>query len=396
MRLFLSASALQPMKQTSFQINGNTLKQRNCSLLFSHYLRDRDYGLYLEDYFKEILYLERKRTERSRKPFLLMLINFKRVNDFAEKSGIMKEAGEVLLSVTREIDVKGWYEYNSVIGVIFTEMNGNDQDSLRQKMDNHLCQALDRGQMSWIDISWHSFPEEGVEQNVEADMELYPDLEKGDDSKRFPLFLKRTIDIIGSLLGILLFSPFFIILSLLVKLTSEGPVFFRQERVGRYGRKFTFLKFRSMHINNDPAIHKEYTRKLISGQQDAKGVDGKGNGSYKIKDDPRVTPIGKFLRKSSLDELPQFFNVLKGEMSLVGPRPPIPYELEAYDIWHRRRLLEIRPGITGIWQVHGRSCTTFDEMVRMDIKYIREWSVWMDIKLLLKTPWVILTGKGAY
>ncbi|GMT46727.1 MAG: hypothetical protein IEMM0007_0293 [bacterium] len=384
------------MKQTSFQINGNTVKQHNSSLLFSHYLRDGDYGLYLEDYFKEILYLERKRTERSKKPFLLMLINFKRVDDFAEKSGIMKETAGVLLSVTREIDVKGWYEYSSVMGIIFTEITGTDKDSMRQKLDNHLCRALDREQMSWIDISWHTFPEEGVEQNAEADMELYPDLEKMDDSKRLPLFLKRTIDIIGSLLGILLFSPIFIILSLIVKLTSEGPVFFRQERVGRYGKRFTFLKFRSMHINNDPAIHKEYTRKLISGQQDAKGSDGKGNCSYKIKDDSRVTPIGKFLRKSSLDELPQFFNVLKGEMSLVGPRPPIPYELEAYDIWHRRRLLEIRPGITGIWQVHGRSSTTFDEMVRMDIKYIREWSVWMDIKLLLKTPWVVLTGKGAY
>ncbi|VAX34010.1 Undecaprenyl-phosphate galactosephosphotransferase, partial [hydrothermal vent metagenome] len=297
---------------------------------------------------------------------------------------------------TREIDLKGWYEYNSVMGVIFTEINGNDKDSLRQKMDNHLCRVLDRGQISGIKISWHVFPEEDVKQKAEADMELYPDLEKRDESKRPALFLKRTTDIIGGLLGILLFSPFFIILPLLVKFTSEGPVFFRQERVGRYGKKFTFLKFRSMHINSDPAIHKEYTRKLISGQQDAKGADGEGNCSYKIKDDPRVTPIGRFLRKSSMDELPQFFNVLKGEMSLVGPRPPIPYELESYDIWHRRRLLEIKPGITGIWQVHGRSSTTFDEMVRMDIKYIREWSIWMDIKLLLKTPWVILTGKGAY
>ncbi|VAX27771.1 Undecaprenyl-phosphate galactosephosphotransferase [hydrothermal vent metagenome] len=384
------------MKQTSFQINGNEVKQHNSSLLFSHYLRDRDYGLYLEDYFKEILYLERKRTERSKKPFLLMLLDFTKIDDFAEKIGIMEGAAGVLRSLTREIDLKGWYEYNSVMGVIFTEINGNDKDSLRQKMDNHLCRVLDRGEISGIKISWHVFPEEDVKQKAEADLELYPDLEKRDDSKRLALFLKRTTDIIGSLLGILLFSPFFIILPLLIKLTSEGPVFFRQERVGRYGKKFTFLKFRSMHINNDPAIHKEYTRKLISGQQDAKGADGEGNCSYKIKDDPRVTPIGRFLRKSSLDELPQFFNVLKGEMSLVGPRPPIPYELESYDIWHRRRLLEIKPGITGIWQVHGRSSTTFDEMVRMDIKYIREWSIWMDIKLLLKTPWVILTGKGAY
>ncbi|NOZ81315.1 MAG: sugar transferase [DPANN group archaeon] len=215
-------------------------------------------------------------------------------------------------------------------------------------------------------------------------------------SKRFSFFMKRSTDIFGSLFCILLFSPLFVIIPLLIKLTSEGPVFFRQERVGRYGRRFTFLKFRSMYEDCNHDIHKEYTRRLISGQQDTEMSDDNGRGAYKITDDPRVTPIGRFLRMSSMDELPQFFNVLKGEMSLVGPRPPIPYELEAYDIWHRRRLLEVKPGITGIWQVHGRSSTTFDEMVRMDIKYIREWSIWMDIKLLLKTPWVVLTGKGAY
>ncbi|MGC9976520.1 MAG: sugar transferase, partial [Syntrophales bacterium] len=128
--------------------------------------------------------------------------------------------------------------------------------------------------------------------------------------------------------------------------------------------------------------------------------EGKDNGNtpgvYKLSNDPRITPIGQFLRKTSLDELPQFINVLKGEMSLVGPRPPIPYECELYDIWHRRRLLSVKPGITGPWQVSGRSSTTFDEMVRLDLKYINGWSLWLDVKLLLKTPFVILTGKGAY
>jgi lipopolysaccharide/colanic/teichoic acid biosynthesis glycosyltransferase len=128
--------------------------------------------------------------------------------------------------------------------------------------------------------------------------------------------------------------------------------------------------------------------------------EGKDNGNtpgvYKLSNDPRITSIGNFLRKTSLDELPQLINVLKGEMSLVGPRPPIPYECELYDIWHRRRLLSVKPGITGLWQVTGRSSTTFDEMVRLDLKYVNEWSLWLDIKLLLKTPCVILTGKGGY
>ena len=372
------------------------VKQDNGPLLFSHYLRDRDYGLYLDDYFKEILYLERKRSERSKKPFCLMLINFKRFDDFAERANVMKMVAGVLCSLTRETDCKGWYEYGSVIGVIFTEIGRNDKDSLRQKMDVHLSRILGRKDVSRLKISWHVFPEDDIERKAEADIELYPDLEWRDSSKRLALFLKRTMDIIGSFFGIALFSPFFIVVPILIKLTSEGPVFFRQERVGRYGKKFVFLKFRSMYINNDPSIHKEYTRRLISGQLDAASRDGDAGSAFKIKDDKRITPLGRFLRKSSLDEIPQFFNVLSGEMSLVGPRPPIPYELESYDIWHRRRLLEVKPGITGIWQVQGRSSTTFDEMVRMDIKYIREWSIWMDIKLLLKTPWVVLTGKGAY
>ncbi len=378
------------MKETIYRISGSPAKQHNYPLLFSHYLRDRDYGLYLEDYFREVLYLERKRSERSRKPFFLMLIDFRGIDDGTEKSTVMKGAAAVLSSLTRETDLKGWYDYDSVMGVIFTEIEETDKDSLRHKMDRHLRHALNREQLSSIEVSWYVFPDEDVKHEAE----LYPELEKKDASKRAALFLKRTTDIVGSLFGIVLFSPLFVIIPLLIKFTSEGPVLFRQERVGRNGKRFSFLKFRSMYINNDPAIHREYTRKLISGRHDDEG--GNGGEAYKIKDDPRVTPVGRFLRKSSMDELPQFFNVLKGDMSLVGPRPPIPYELEAYDIWHRRRLLEVKPGITGIWQVHGRSSTTFDEMVRMDIKYIREWSVWMDIKLLLKTPWVVLTGKGAY
>jgi lipopolysaccharide/colanic/teichoic acid biosynthesis glycosyltransferase len=147
-----------------------------------------------------------------------------------------------------------------------------------------------------------------------------------------------------------------------------------------------------MYTNSDHNRHKDYIKKLIKEGKD----DTNAPGVYKLSNDPRITPLGGFLRKTSLDELPQFINVLKGEMSLVGPRPPIPYECELYDIWHRRRLLSVKPGITGLWQVTGRSRTTFDEMVRLDLKYINEWSLWFDVKLLLKTPWVIITGQGAY
>src|SRR5205807_2381516 len=148
-------------------------------------------------------------------------------------------------------------------------------------------------------------------------------------------------------------------------------------RVGQYGFPFTFVKFRSMYSVNDSNIHKEYVKRFISGK-DPQQIEGNQNVVYKISEDPRVTRVGRFLRKTSLDEFPQFLNVLKGEMSLVGPRPPIPYELESYDIWHRRRVLEVKPGITGLWQVNGRSKTTFDDMVRLDLEYARTWSFWLD------------------
>jgi lipopolysaccharide/colanic/teichoic acid biosynthesis glycosyltransferase len=144
-----------------------------------------------------------------------------------------------------------------------------------------------------------------------------------------------------------------------------------------------------MYADNDPEIHKKYVHSLIE-----KKVSE--SGTFKIKNDPRVTPLGRFLRKSSLDELPQLINVLKGEMSLVGPRPPIPYEFEKYSVWHRRRILEVKPGITGEWQVNGRSRTTFDEMVRMDLRYIQNQSIWLDLKILLKTPLAVMMANGAY
>jgi lipopolysaccharide/colanic/teichoic acid biosynthesis glycosyltransferase len=173
-------------------------------------------------------------------------------------------------------------------------------------------------------------------------------------------------------------------------------VLFRQERVGQHGRRFMFMKFRSMYYTNDHTIHKEYVRRLIAGAKDPHAEHGQTREVYKLTNDPRITPFGRFLRKTSIDEIPQFLNVLSGSMSLVGPRPPIPYEFEAYEMWHRQRLVAVKPGITGQWQVGGRSRTTFDEMVRMDLKYCSSWSVWGDLKILSQTPRAVLSGVGAY
>ncbi|HAA03761.1 MAG TPA: UDP-phosphate galactose phosphotransferase [Syntrophobacteraceae bacterium] len=258
---------------------------------------------------------------------------------------------------------------------------------------------MDNDLLDKIVISFFLFPEEDHKKlHKEPPSEaLYPDLTSKSRS-RTSILAKRSLDIVGSLFCLLLFSPFFLIFSLLIKLTSKGPVLFKQERIGQFGRKFKCLKFRSMYLNNDPTIHKQFVQQLIAGKVDVNRSECGGGTStpYKIQRDPRVTPIGNILRKSSLDELPQFWNVFVGDMSLVGPRPPIAYEVECYDVWHKRRVLEVKPGITGLWQVVGRSSTAFDDMVRLDLKYVRDWSIWLDIKLLLKTPWVVITGKGGH
>ena len=149
-----------------------------------------------------------------------------------------------------------------------------------------------------------------------------------------------------------------------------------------------------MYKNNDPSVHKEYVRKLIESKAE-KQSDGR-DGVYKLTCDPRVTPFGRWMRKTSLDEIPQFWNVLRGDMSIVGPRPPLQYELDAYKLWHRRRVLEAKPGITGLWQVTGRSRVGFDEMVRLDLRYAANWTPWMDLMIVFKTPFAIVKGTGAH
>lgn len=186
---------------------------------------------------------------------------------------------------------------------------------------------------------------------------------------------------------LVLFSPVMAVIALSVRLDSPGPILFRQERVGEGGRVFIIYKFRTMHNGADTSVHQNHVAKYIRGEGTALPV-------RKIEKDARVTRLGRILRKSSLDELPQLFNVLRGELSLVGPRPPIPYEVEEYEEWHMRRL-QVKPGVTGLWQVTARSQTSFDQMVLLDIKYIRERSLLLDILILLKTVPAVISGKGA-
>jgi lipopolysaccharide/colanic/teichoic acid biosynthesis glycosyltransferase len=209
------------------------------------------------------------------------------------------------------------------------------------------------------------------------------------------LGFKRIVDIVSSLFVIVFGLPFYLLIAVLIKLTSEGPILFVQDRVGKDEKPFKFYKFRTMSVGNNDNDHRDFAKNFING--DSKGHLDKGNGKkvYKITSDPRVTSIGKFLRRTSLDELPQFINVFKGEMTLVGPRPPLGYELSCYKDWHRKRLT-VKPGLTGLWQVSGRSTVPFDEMVRLDIKYIENWSFLLDLKIILRTIPVMLFGLGGY
>jgi lipopolysaccharide/colanic/teichoic acid biosynthesis glycosyltransferase len=368
---------------------------------------DDDYGLYTEDYFGEMIRLERKRIERSKKAFCLMLLNIENILVIDTAHEALNNIASILFSVTRELDIKGWHKSNSIIGVIFTEIAQADinsaKESIERKIYHHFMNILGPGLSNEIEISFHFFPDEGHTHTQRQDNPLnintlfYPEVPGSETRhRRKSLSVKRMLDIAGSILGLVIFAPFFLIIPILIKLTSQGPILFRQERIGQYGRRFTFLKFRSMHINNNDSIHRKYTEQLIRSAAGQNKAGGSEEGVYKLRNDPRITEIGRFLRKSSLDELPQFLNVLRGDMSLVGPRPPIPYEFSHYDTWHKYRLMQMKPGITGLWQITGRSSTTFDEMVRLDLKYARAWSPWLDIRIILKTPWVVLTGKGAY
>jgi exopolysaccharide biosynthesis polyprenyl glycosylphosphotransferase len=357
-----------------------------------------DHTFYTAHHFHHMLNIERKRAERSKKPFLLMLLDISGLHA-RHSNGLMREKmRSALISCTRETDIKGWYEHNKTVGAIFTEMTSIDESSVEKifrKLHSTFGEILYPEWMKEIKISFHTFPEENGNSAINDglfNIAFYPDLSKPSISRQATSSIKKLMDITGSLSALVFFSPIFLIIAAAVKLTSDGPVFFKQQRMGLNGKIFTFLKFRSMYTNSDHTRHKDYITKFIGEGKD----NGNTPGVYKLSNDPRITRIGGFLRKTSLDELPQFINVLKGEMSLVGPRPPIPYECELYDIWHRRRLLSVKPGITGLWQVSGRSSTTFDEMVRLDLRYINGWSLWLDIKLLLKTPLVIITGKGAY
>jgi lipopolysaccharide/colanic/teichoic acid biosynthesis glycosyltransferase len=350
-----------------------------------------------EDLFADALYREHRRADRTNQAMGLLLVSAPD-DDRIEGSPTWKGIVSGLVAAKRDTDVIGWFERGSAIGVILPEIESPGPalaKGLDARVRRQFSRFLGTTTTGSVTTRFHFYPEVTAVSSEPAHESLR--LPKSVLSRtRWDVFYdttKRAIDIVGSALLLVVLAPILLITAALVKLKSPGPVFFKQQRVGQMMKPFTMLKFRTMHVNADSRIHQEYVSSLIKAKAATHGAGGEQ--VFKLAADPRITPIGSILRKTSIDELPQLINVLRGEMSLVGPRPPLHYEVEQYQRWHCRRVLEAKPGLTGLWQVAGRSRTTFDEMVRLDLRYARARSLWTDIKILLATPGAVIAGKGA-
>jgi lipopolysaccharide/colanic/teichoic acid biosynthesis glycosyltransferase len=354
-----------------------------------------------EKTFKGMIAIERKRTERSKEPFLLMLVGVTRQHH-GDDIVLLDKISSILLSSSRETDVVGWYKEHATVGAMFTSLVVDDRklilNTILTRLSSLLEEELPFDQFDRVSLSFHFFPDRwnGVDPESASNPALYPDLLEPGGPRKSRLMVKRGIDLIGSALMLIGCAPLLFLIAMAIKLTSKGPVLFRQKRVGQFGAQFVLFKFRTMYCGCDPTVHQEYVTRLIVNEAERNRTPGGAEGVFKLTNDKRITKVGRILRRSSLDELPQLLNVLRGDMSLVGPRPALPYELAAYQTWHRRRILEAKPGITGLWQVTGRSLVRFDEMVRLDLRYAISWSLWLDLKILARTPLAVFRGAGAY
>ena len=340
--------------------------------------------------FLNRLRVEKRRVDRSKATLSLVLFYFQLKEE--KDRIIIREFIALLDKNTRESDIKGWVD-RDVIGLILPD---TDKNGVRRCV-NKILES--NGNFNYS-VTTGTYPDQLFSKLLiekEGLPDFFPlDLDWPMESHRFQIALKRVVDILGALVGLMLFSPIMLATALAIKMTSPGPIIFKQTRFGKKGARFQFYKFRSMYWNIDDQIHREYVTNLIKGDPQKINQGNKEAPLFKMVSDPRITRVGKIIRKTSIDEIPQLFNVLKGEMSLVGPRPPLDYEVQKYEPWHLRRILEVKPGVTGLWQVSGRSRTSFDEMVRLDLRYVQNWSTWVDLKIILKTAKAVFSLKGAW
>jgi lipopolysaccharide/colanic/teichoic acid biosynthesis glycosyltransferase len=387
---------------------------------------DKPNIIYSVERFRSVIEHEKIRSDRSNHVLSLLVFD---TNHLDKKLQTNKHLEYVIAGRIRSIDVAGWLD-NRYVGVLlpYTSMTG------ARRLADDICQTIaakacppqctvytypfywffdNNGQAtkpysrnysskqktailpSTFADAKHSNKRENAGPaipNLHSDKSVQDYVASTESSglssirPSLPLW-KRTMDIIGALLSLILLSPVMFIITVIIKLVSPGPAFFRQLRVGYMGKTFTMLKFRTMKVDTDTTVHKRYLAKLINGDAHNKNST---EPMTKLDDNLQITPFGKFLRWTYLDELPQLINVLRGEMTLVGPRPPIPYEVKEYLPWHKERI-DVVPGMTGLWQVSGKNQLTFNEMVRLDVRYWRKKTLWLDMKILLMTPIVIFS-----
>jgi lipopolysaccharide/colanic/teichoic acid biosynthesis glycosyltransferase len=353
-----------------------------------------------EELFRSAITRERRRTERSGLAIALVMISLGESSRDSHSPEIWNGIAEALSAVKSEIDILGWFKQGAVMALLAPDIEMAKLAAVCKEVETRILKELtgrfEQHITEEVSLRLRVYPEpmrSEEEASQSIDFYLFPELHENRVNMIGYEPVKRCLDIVCSLTLMVLLAPLLAAVGLAVKLTSRGPVIFRQVRIGRMMKPFLICKFRTMRANADHGIHHKYVSWFITSSDQPQSQDK--NQVFKLTSDPRITPIGHFLRKTSLDELPQLWNVLRGEMSLVGPRPPLWYELQQYKPWHRHRVLEVKPGITGLWQVSGRSRTTFDEMVRLDLRYARTRSLWADIKILLATPKAVISGKGA-
>ena len=391
-------------------VSASSLKIRRPFALLGGLWPDRfPYGISPEERFLTVLRRESARADRNGHGFSLVAVE---MSKDAASGPVAGRVARFLAQQVRATDEIGWFEKNR-IGVLLYNTPPRGAWRFVEKVKDQTAAVLPRPQFEVLTYpsGWGNTEPEPTESNTEAAR----DQRAGDASPAqtararadstapsaaassaaapggelrpfcvdgIPAW-KRALDIVGAAVGLALLSPLFLVVAALIKIVSPGPVFFRQERVGFLAKRFRLWKFRTMHVHNDESTHKQYLADLIAGDAEDKPMT-------KMDDDPRIFRFGNLLRKSCIDELPQLINVLLGEMSLVGPRPPIPYEADEYLSWHNGRLDTV-PGMTGLWQVSGKNRLTFTQMTRLDIRYTRRRSLLLDLRIILLTPVAIFT-----
>ena len=367
------------------------------------------YGIYPQTVFRAIVERECHRSDRNSHDFSIVVFHLPNAR---KNCRLRSTLIEVLADRVRCTDEVGWLEDTS-IGVLLPETHVRGGWLFAEKVraeialrdcsvpaqvytyPSHCTLSKDREQgQLWLDCFEGegiatTLPGDGMDSFRRFDLHPLPQAEPAPADQDSPLpdslelllqqppaLWKRMLDVAGSSIGLVALLPVMLITAALIKMQSPGPVFFRQRRVGYRGTLFDCLKFRTMEANADTDLHRTHVTELLESDRPMVKLDS--------REDPRLIPVGRFLRMTGLDELPQLINVLRGEMSLIGPRPCIPYEYEQYERWQRKRT-DALPGITGLWQVSGKNRTTFSQMMRLDIAYARERSLWLDLKILLRT-----------